>query len=451
MSLGRWHGREVVFVGSSLTTAFRKISLMGSRTSKLTRMVPTPAVQRKPVPRQTEMGRRRRPIAMLALALGGFGIGTTEFVSMGLLNLIAADFAITEAEAGHVITAYALGVVIGAPLITTLTGRVPRRRLVIILMSAFIVGNLLTVFATGYGLLILSRLIAGLPHGAYFAVANLIAASMAEPGKRGQAIARISLGLATATVIGVPAAQWLGQSLGWNAAYALVVIVGLLSFAGLWHSMPHMTLMPTTRPSTELGALVNPQVILSLLAGAIGFGGMFCVYTYISWTMTERAGFPEHLMWFVLMVYGIGMVIGNWLGGRLADINVDGAVVGAFIAMIVMLVLFFVVSTSAPLVILVFGLLSVAGGVLTVNMQTRFMDVAGEAQNLAASMNQSAFNIANGAGAAVGGAVISAGLNYSYPALAGAMLAAGGLAIFLPAVLLRYRALRLSGVSQSTS
>lgn len=412
---------------------------MGSRTSRLTSMAPLPTVRRKPVPRQTEMGRRRRPIAMLALALGGFGIGTTEFVSMGLLNLIAADYGISEAEAGHIVTAYALGVVVGAPVITTLTGRVPRRRLIIILMGAFIVGNLLTVFAPSYGLLLLSRLIAGLPHGAYFAIANLIAASMAEPGKRGQAVARISLGLATATVIGVPAAQWLGQTFGWNVAYGLVVIVGLLSFVGLWHSMPHMILMPETRPSTELGALVNPQVILSLLAGAVGFGGMFCVYTYISWTMTDRAGFPENLMWFVLMVYGIGMVIGNWVGGKLADRNVDGAVVGAFLTMIVMLVLFFVTSTVAPLAILVFGLLSVGGGVLTVNMQTRFMDVAGDAQNLAASMNQSAFNIANGAGAAVGGAVISAGYNYSYPALAGAFLAVAGLVIFLPAMLLRRR------------
>ncbi|OLT56080.1 MFS transporter [Corynebacterium sp. CNJ-954] len=385
------------------------------------------------------MGRRRRPIAMLALALGGFGIGTTEFVSMGLLNIIADDFGISEAQAGHIVTSYALGVVVGAPLITTLTGRVPRRRLIIILMAAFVIGNAMSVIAQGYGMLLVARFIAGLPHGAYFAVANLIAASMADPGKRGQAIARISLGLATATVIGVPVAQWIGQQLGWNSAYALVAVIGLLSFAGLWHSMPHMTLMPMTRPSTEVGALVNPQVLLSLAAGAIGFGGMFCVYTYISWTMTERAGFPENLMWFVLMVYGVGMVVGNWIGGRFADINVDGAVVGSLVTMIVMLVLFYFGSTVAPLAILLFGLLSVGGGVLTVNMQTRFMDVAGEAQNLAAAMNQSAFNIANAAGAAVGGAVIDAGFNYSYPALAGAALAVGGLVVFVPTMLLRRR------------
>ena len=285
---------------------------------------------------------------MLALALGGFGIGTTEFVSMGLLSYIADDFGISEAQAGHVVTAYAMGVVVGAPLITTLTGRIPRRRLIIILMAAFTLGNALSMFAHSYGMLMLARFIAGFPHGAFFAVANLIAASMAEPGKRGQAIARISLGLATATVIGVPAAQWVGSVLGWSVAYGVVALIGLLCLAGLWMSMPHMTLMPVTRPSTEAGALVNPQVWLTLAAGAIGFGGMFCVYTYITWTMTERAGYPEGMMWFVLMVYGIGMVIGNTIGGRLADWNIPRSIVGAFLMMAVMLVAFYAVSTIAP-------------------------------------------------------------------------------------------------------
>lgn len=378
---------------------------------------------------------------MLSLALGAFGIGTTEFVSMGLLNLIAADFRISEAQAGHVVTAYALGVVAGAPLITTLTGRVPRRRLIIILMAAFTLGNAMSMFAHSYGLLMVSRFIAGFPHGAFFAIASLVAASMADAGNRGRAVARITLGLATATVFGVPAAQLLGTALGWSAAYGLVAVIGLMSLAGLWYSMPHMTLMPITRPRTEVGALVNPQVLLSLLAGAIGFGGMFCVYTYISWTMTERAGFPAGLMWLVLMVYGIGMVIGNWVGGRLADWNVDASILGGFVTMIVMLVVFYFASTVAPLAILLFGLLSVGGGVLTVNMQTRFMDIAGQAQSLAAAMNQSAFNIANAAGAAIGGVVIGAGLSYSAPALAGAGLAAAGLAIFIPTMLARRRQL----------
>lgn len=401
-----------------------------------------PHPSRRPLPRQTEMGRRRRPVAMLALALGGFGIGTTEFVSMGLLSYIADDFGISEAQAGHVVTAYAMGVVVGAPLITTLTGRIPRRRLIIILMLAFTLGNGMSMFAHSYGLLMLARFIAGFPHGAYFAVANLIAASMADPGKRGQAIARISLGLATATVLGVPAAQWIGSVLGWNAAYGLVAVIGLFCLAGLWHSMPHMTLMPVTRPSTEVSALKNSQVWLTLLSGAVGFGGMFCVYTYISWTMTDRAGYPENMMWFVLMVYGIGMVIGNMVGGRLADWNVDRSIIASFLIMAAMLVAFYFGSTVAPLAILLFGLVSVGGGILVIVMQTRFMDVAGKAQNLAAAMNQSAFNIANASGAAIGGAVISAGHSYSAPALAGAGLALAGLAIFIPTLMLFRRSRR---------
>ena len=398
---------------------------------------PSRRPSRRPLPRQTEMGRRRRPIAILMLALGGFGIGTTEFVAMGLLNYIADDFSISEATAGHVITAYALGVVVGAPVITAFTGSMPRRRLVLILMGAFTVGNALSVLAGSYGLLMLSRFIAGIPHGAY--AAALIAASMADAGQRGRAVAQVSMGLSVATVAGVPAAQWVGQTLGWNAAFAVVALIGLVTLIGLWYSLPHMTQMPATRPMTELSALVNPQVMLTLLLGTVGFGGMFCVYTYISWTMTERAGFPESLMWLVLMVYGIGMVAGTCVGGRLADINVEGSIFGALVAMVVMLGAFYFTSTSAPLAIVNFGLVAMSGSVMTINLQTRLMDVAGKAQNLAASMNHSALNLANAAGAAVGGAVISAGYSYSAPALAGVGMALCGIVVFIPTYLLRRR------------
>ncbi len=394
---------------------------------------------RRPLPRQTEMGRRRRPIAILMLALGGFGIGTTEFVAMGLLNYIADDFSVSEATAGHVITAYALGVVVGAPVITAFTGAMPRRRLVLLLMGAFTVGNALSVLAGSYGLLMLSRFIAGIPHGAYFAAAALIAASMADAGQRGRAVAQVSMGLSVATVAGVPAAQWVGQTLGWNAAFAVVALIGVVTLVGLWFSLPHMTLMAPTRPMTELGALVNPQVMLTLLLGTVGFGGMFCVYTYISWTMTERAGFPEEFMWLVLMVYGIGMVAGTFLGGRLSDINVEGSILGALVAMVLMLGAFYFTSTVAPLAIVNFGLVAMSGSVMTINLQTRLMDVAGKAQNLAASMNHSALNLANAAGAAVGGAVISAGYSYSAPALAGVGMALCGIAVFIPTYLLRRR------------
>ncbi|WP_278417433.1 MFS transporter, partial [Corynebacterium stationis] len=211
---------------------------------------------------------------MIVLAMGGFAIGTTEFVSMGLLPMIASDLEISEGQASHIISAYALGVVVGAPLITALTGKIPRRRLLLFLMLAFIIGNGLGIFAENYSLLMVARFIAGLPHGAYFSVAGLSAASMAPAGARGRAVAMVGMGLSVATVLGVPAAQALGSALGWQAAYALVVLVGLVTLAGLWVLMPHMVRMPATSVKTELGAFSRPQVWLSLAMGAIGFGGM---------------------------------------------------------------------------------------------------------------------------------------------------------------------------------
>lgn len=396
---------------------------------------------RRPVPRQTEISTRHRYIAMVAMALGGFGIGTTEFVAMGLLNLIAEDFAISEDQAGHVISAYALGVVVGAPLITTLTGSIPRRRLALLLMGAFVIGNGLSVFAHSYGILMLSRFIAGFPHGAYFSVTALIAASMAPNGKRGKAVALTGMGLSVATVIGVPIAQWLGSTFGWNAAFAMVAAIGVVTFVALWFTVPHMTLMPRTKPLTELGALVNSQVLMTLAIGTVGFGGMFAVYTYISWTLTENAGFNANLIWIPLMVYGIGMVIGTYIGGVLADRNLEYAILSTSLSLIVVLSAFYFLSHNAVAGIINFGVIGLLGSTLVPNLQTRLMDVAGDAQTLAAALNHSALNMANAAGAAVGGAVIAAGYGYSTPALAGAAMAACGALLWIPAYYLRRRQL----------
>ena len=396
---------------------------------------------RRPVPRQTEISNRHRYIAMVAMALGGFGIGTTEFVAMGLLNLIAEDFSISEDQAGHVISAYALGVVIGAPLITTLTGSIPRRRLALLLMGAFVIGNGLSVFAHSYGILMISRFIAGFPHGAYFSVTALIAASMAPNGKRGKAVALTGMGLSIATVIGVPIAQWLGSTFGWNAAFAMVAVIGVITFVALWFTVPHMTLMPRTKPLTELGALVNSQVLMTLAIGTVGFGGMFAVYTYISWTLTENAGFNGNLIWIPLMVYGIGMVIGTYIGGVLADRNLEYAILGTLLSLIVVLSAFYFLSHNAVAGIINFGVIGLLGSTLVPNLQTRLMDVAGDAQTLAAALNHSALNMANAAGAAVGGAVIAAGYGYSTPAFAGAAMAACGALLWIPAYYLRRRQL----------
>lgn len=376
---------------------------------------------------------------MIALAMGGFAIGTTEFVSMGLLPLIAEDFSITEDEAGWIISAYALGVVVGAPTITATTGRVPRRRLLILLMAAFAIGHVIAMFAASPGLLIASRFIAGLPHGAYFSVAGLAAASMSPPGKRGQAVAFIGLGLATATVAGVPAAQSLGQAFGWSAAYLLVALISLATMASLFILMPHMTRMPPTSVRTELGALTRSQVWLTLALGSVGFGGMFAVYTYITWTMTERAGLPPEWIPGVLMVYGIGNVFGNILGGRLADRNLDAGILFSLVMIVIVLIAFFFTSTHPVVGTVNFGLIGLFGSSLVPSLQVRLMDVAGDAQTLAASLNHSALNLANASGAAVGGAVIAAGLGYAAPALAGAALALAAIVVWVPTAWLRRR------------
>ncbi|HEY4536614.1 MAG TPA: MFS transporter [Enteractinococcus sp.] len=395
--------------------------------------------QRRPCPRQTEIGERRRLAVMLAMSLGSFAIGTTEFVSMGLLSTIADDFQISENAAGVIITAYALGVVVGAPLIAVFTGLMPRRRLLLLLMAAFMLGNALTVLANTYEALILSRFIAGLPHGAYFSVAALSAASMAPVSERGRAVAFITMGLSVATVLGVPAAEMLGTALGWSAAYALVVVLALVTIVLLWFLMPHMVRMQPTRPRTELSALTRSQVWFTLAIGTVGSGGMFAIYTYISWTMIEGAGLDPNWMWLVLMTYGVGSVGGNWFGGRIADRNLEWGVLFALVMIAVVLVVFYFTSTHPVLGVLTFGVCGFFGTALAPTLQVRLMEVAHDAQTLAAALNHAALNSANAAGAAIGGAVIAAGFSYSAPALAGVVLVLAGIVIWVPAYLLRRR------------
>ncbi|WP_245616237.1 MFS transporter [Corynebacterium doosanense] len=391
------------------------------------------------VPRQTDISPTRRWVVMVAMALGSFAIGTTEFVSMGLLPMIAGDFGITESQAGHVISAYALGVVIGAPLITALTGSIPRRRILLALMLVFTFAHLLALFADNYWTLMAARFIAGLPHGAYFSIAGLSAASLSPPGQRGRAVAFIGLGLSVATVIGVPAAQAMGQALGWVSAYVLVAGIGLTTFLLLFFLMPHMVNMKPTGVRTELGALKRPQVWLTLALGTVGFGGMFAVYTYITWTMTERAGMDESWIWIVLMAYGIGNVLGNLLGGRLADRNLDRGILFSLIMILIVLVAFYFTSLDPVLGTINFLLIGLFGASITPSLQVRLMDVAGDAQTLAASLNHSALNLANAVGAAIGGAVIAAGFNFAAPAIAGAGLALLAIALWVPTAALRRR------------
>lgn len=368
--------------------------------------------------------------AILALTLGGFGIGTTEFIAMGLLPDVAHAMTVTEPTAGHAVSAYALGVVVGAPVIAALCARMPRKRLLIALMIGFTVGNAASVVAPSLETLVLARFVSGLPHGAYFGVASLAAATLVPVGQRAKAVAVVISGLCAANVVGVPAATWLGQHFGWRAGYAVVAVIGAATVVAIARSVPGLSGIRPTDPRTELGALRRPQVLLTLAVGAIGFGGMFAVFTYIATTLTEVAGMRQDLVPIVLMLFGAGMVTGNMLGGALADREVDRAVFVSLVSMVVILAGFVVAAHNPYTAGVGAFLVGASSAALAPALQTRLMDVAHDAQTLAAALNHAALNIANASGAWLGGLVIAAGYGYTAPAAVGTGLAVGGVALF---------------------
>lgn len=370
---------------------------------------------------------------MWALALGSFGIGTTEFVAMGLLPDIATGLGVSEPTAGHVVSAYAAGVVVGAPLIATAAARVPRKTLLIALMVAFTVGNAATVLAPNYGTLVAARFVAGLPHGAYFGVAAIVAAHLAGPGQRARAVSLVMMGLSVANVVGVPAASWLGMALGWRSAFALVAMIGAVTVAAIAVWVPDLSI-PTTGVRTELGALRREQVWFTLAVAVVGFGGVFAVYTYISTTLTDVAGVSKSLVPVALMLFGIGMVAGNVVGGRLADRALTRGIFATITGLAALLAVFVVAAHNPYTALAMVFLLGLGCAAVGPGLQVRLMDVAEDAQTLAASMNHAAFNLANAFGAWIGGVVIAAGFGYTAPAAVGMMLALAGVAVFAVAV-----------------
>jgi DHA1 family inner membrane transport protein len=381
----------------------------------------------------------RTVVAVVALALGGFAIGTTEFVTMGVLPDIADGVGVDIPSAGHVISVYALGVVVGAPVIAALSARLPRRALLVGLMTAFLVGNLLTALAPGYRTLLVARFLSGLPHGAYFGVASLVAASLVAPQLRGRAVSSVLLGLALAMLTGVPAATWLGQQLGWRSAYWTVVVLAALTVAAVLAVVPST---PGRREATvrgELAALRRPQVLLTLLVGVVGFGGMFALYSYIAPVVTDVAGLSRGTVPWVLFVYGAGGVLGTALGGRLADLALFRSLVASLVVLGVLLAVVALVSPWAPGLVVGVFLVSVAASSLAVLLQMRLMGTAGDAQMLGAALNHSALNLANALGAWLGGLVIAAGLGYRAPSVVGAGLAVAGLVPLAFSAVLRSR------------
>jgi DHA1 family inner membrane transport protein len=380
-----------------------------------------------------QRGHRAFGPAIAALAVGGFAIGTGEFVIMGLLPEVARDLRVTIPAAGHVISAYALGVVIGAPLLAVLTASWPRRRLLFALMAAFAVGTLASACAPGDLSLNLLRFAAGLPHGAYFGVASLVAAALAPPHRRAGAVGLVMLGLTGATLFGVPVAAWLGQHLGWRAAFVLVGAIAALACVLIGRFVPDLPSAAGASPLRELGALARPQVWLTLGVGAVGFGGLFSVFSYIKPLLTDVTGMPVGAVPLVLALFGLGMVVGNVVGSRLADRWLMRTIAGLLVwDVLVLSAVMFTAPHAWAISINVFLIGTIVA--IAPALQIRLMDVAGDAQTLAAALNHSAFNVANALGAWLGGVAISAGMGWTSTSWVGACLALGGLAVFAAAV-----------------
>lgn len=368
-------------------------------------------------------------LAELVLALGGFGIGTSEFVIMGLMNRVATDFAVTVPQVGFAISSYALGVVVGAPLISVLAAKAPRRMLLIVLMLVFAFGNIASAMAPDFWSFVALRFIAGLPHGAYFGVAALVAAAAVPHNQRARAVSRVMLGLAVAILIGAPLGTWAGNHYGWQIAFAAVGLIALITAVLICLLIAKQPVNKSASPLKELSALLNQRVLVTVAVACIGCGGMFAVFSYVIPTLVQQAGMAESLGPVVLVVFGIGSIIGNLVGGRAADINLMRAIPATLVWCVIVQSLFYFAANNVWSGLLFVGLMGTCIA-LAPSLQTRLMDVAGEAQTMAASLNHAAFNGANALGAWLAGLAISAGLSWSSTGLVGAGLALCGLGVF---------------------
>jgi DHA1 family inner membrane transport protein len=368
-------------------------------------------------------------LAMLALAVGGFAIGTTEFVTMGVLPQVAEGVDVSIPVAGHVISAYALGVVVGAPVIAFFGAKLPRRGLLLGLMVAYAVFNAVSAVAPSYPLLVLARFLDGLPHGGYFGVSALLASSMVTPERRGRAMALVFMGLPVANVVGVPAATWLGQSLGWRASYWLVAALAVLTVAMVMAFVPACPGNPEATGRRELEALRMPQVWFAIVAGAVGFGGMFSLFSYVAPMATHVAHTGSGSVPLFLLTLGVGMVFGNWVAGRLVDWSLKKALLGATLALAAALLLTWALLPSGYVALVGLFLVTTVGSVLALGMMVRLIDAAEHAETLGAALSHGSLNIGNALGAWLGGVTIAAGYGFRSPLLVGTVLSVAGFAV----------------------
>lgn len=375
------------------------------------------------------------PLGLIALAIGAFGIGLTEFVIMGLLPDVAADFGVTEATAGWLISGYALSVVVGALGLTAATTRLPRKPVLLGLVVLFIVGNAITALAPDYTTAMIGRIVAALCHGAFFGIGSVVAADLVAPEKKARAIAIMFTGLTAANVFGVPFGTFLGQQFGWRSTFWVISAIGIVAFAGI--------ALLVTAPKTagqqvslrgELRAFRSGQVWLSLIVTALAFGGMFGAFTYIAYTLTGVTGFADTTVPWLLVLFGAGLVAGNWIGGRLADRSIDRTLLIFIAALVVVLVLFGFFAWSQPVTIAILVLMGAFGFGTVPGLQSRIMHYAGGAPTLASGANIGAFNVGNALGAWAGGLGITAGLGYTSPIWIGAAITASALVVMVIAV-----------------
>jgi MFS transporter, DHA1 family, inner membrane transport protein len=369
------------------------------------------------------------PLPLLALAIASFGIGTTEFVIMGLLPEVAHDLGVSIPSAGLLVTGYALGVVVGAPIVAILTARMPRKPALMAMVGMFVVGNLLCAIAPNYGLLMVARVVTAFCHGAFFGIGSVVAADLVPPNQRARAISLMFAGLTLANVLGVPFGTALGQELGWRSTFWAVVIIGLVSAAAIAAWLPVSIPMKAANLMHEVRVLRKTQVVLAMLISVLASASLFSVFTYITPILEEVTGLAAHWVTAVLLVFGVGLTAGNLLGGRLADWKLMPSLLGTFVLLVIVLTSFVFTShyvTPAIVTVFVWGLIDFG---LVPLLQLRIVDKANEAPNLASTLNQGAFNLGNATGAWIGGIPILLGAGYDTIPWLGAGLALVALAL----------------------
>jgi DHA1 family inner membrane transport protein len=385
------------------------------------------------------------PVALLALAIGGFGIGLTEFVIMGLLPEVADDFAVSETTAGYLISGYALSVAVGAIALTLALTRVPRKTALLGLMVLFVLGNLISALAPSYGLMMTGRVVAALCHGAFFGIGSVVAARLVAPDRKASAIAFMFGGLTLANVLGVPLGTFLGQAAGWRSTFWAITVIGVLAFIGIAALVPAARgaaaagtsgmsgISGTTSARSELAAFRSPQVWLSIAVTVLGYGGMFGGFTYIAFTLTEVTGFAAGAVPWLLVLFGVGLFVGNVWGGRAADRNLVRTLLAVLAALTVVLAAFALTAGSKPLTVVALLLMGGVGFATVPGLQMRVMHYASAAPTLASGANIAAFNVGNALGAWLGGVTLAAGLGYTSPLWAGAAITALGLVVLVVA------------------